>query len=110
MGQDTDPGWQGVVTATDLVACQAGSVVSRALVRKPVGTVTVFAFAAGQGLSEHTAPYDALVHVLEGEAEVTIAGTPHTVRAGQLLALPAGKAHSLRADKAFKMMLTMIRA
>lgn len=93
-----------------LVAYQEGSVVSRQVVKKETGTVTVFAFAKGEGLSEHTAPFDALVHVIDGEADVVIAGTTHRVRAGQAIVLPAGRPHSLSAPVPFKMVLTMIRA
>lgn len=95
--------------ATDLVAYQSGTVVSRTLIKKPTGTVTVFAFDAGEGLSEHTAPFDALVFALDGQAEIPIAGVPHTLTAGQILLLPAGKPHAVRALTPFKMMLTMIR-
>lgn len=93
-----------------LVAVQPGAVVSRALVNKPAGTVTLFAFDAGEGLSEHTAPYDALVHVIEGEAEVRIATSEHIVAAGHVLLLPAHVPHALHARAPFKMLLTMIRA
>jgi quercetin dioxygenase-like cupin family protein len=93
-----------------LVAYQEGSVVSRQVLKKETGTVTVFAFAAGEGLSEHTAPFDALVHVIDGEADVVIAGTTHRVKCGEAIVLPAGKPHSLAAPAPFKMVLTMIRA
>ena len=99
-----------VVVAQDLVNYQEGAVVSRTLLKREKGTVTLFAFDAGQGLSEHTAPFDALVHVLEGEAEITISGKPHRVRAGELLLMPASEPHALRALTQFKMLLTMIRA
>ena len=97
------------ITLTDLVACQEGSVVSRTLIDKKTGTLTLFAFGAGQGLSEHTAPYDAVVQVIEGTAEVSIAGTVHRVETGQLIIMPANQPHSLRAAESFKMLLTMIR-
>ena len=84
--------------------------VSREVLKKGTGTVTVFAFDAGQGLSEHTAPFDALVHVLDGEAEITIAGTARTVRAGDIIIMPANKPHALSAVQRFKMMLIMIRS
>ncbi|HJV89890.1 MAG TPA: cupin domain-containing protein [Holophagaceae bacterium] len=100
----------GVIPAADLVAFQPGAVVSRTLVKQPMGTVTAFAFAAGEGLSEHTAPFDALVMDLEGEADISIAGTPHRVTAGTLLKLPAGQPHAIKAVTPFKMMLIMIRA
>jgi quercetin dioxygenase-like cupin family protein len=95
---------------TDLVAYQEGSVVSRTLIDKKVGTVTVFAFGEGQGLSEHTAPYDVCVQILDGEAEVTIAGTVHHLAAGQMIIMPANQPHLLKAVKRFKMLLVMIRA
>ena len=93
-----------------LVEYQTGAVVSRTVVDKQVGTVTVFAFDEGQGLSEHTAPYDALVTILDGEAEVTIAGEPHRVAAGEMIIMPASHPHALRAISRFKMLLVMIRA
>jgi len=99
-----------VLTLNDLVAYQDGAVVSRTVVDRKIGTITLFAFAVGQGLSEHTAPFDAVVQVLDGEACVTIGGVEHTVRAGQLLIMPANVAHALRALQPFKMMLVMIRA
>ena len=98
------------VSAADLVAYQDGAVVSRELVRKGTGTVTAFAFDEGQGLSEHTTPFDALAHVLEGEAEIVIAGTPHRVAAGAIILMPGGQPHALRAVRRFKMILTMIRS
>jgi quercetin dioxygenase-like cupin family protein len=99
-----------VLKTADLVAYQPGAVVSRALIDKQVGTVTLFAFDQGEGLSEHTAPYDALVQVLDGEAEVTIAGAASTVKAGEMIIMPAHQPHALRAPTRFKMMLVMIRA
>lgn len=99
-----------VLTLNELVAYQEGAVVSRTVVDRKIGTLTLFAFAAGQGLSEHTAPFDAVVQVLDGEAEIAIDGEPQTVRAGQLLIMPAHRPHALRARQAFKMMLVMIRA
>jgi quercetin dioxygenase-like cupin family protein len=99
-----------VLCAAALVEYQDGSVVSREIHKKATGSVTVFAFDAGQGLSEHTAPFDAMVHILDGEAEITIAGTSRQVCAGELIIMPAGKPHSLKAVKRFKMMLIMIRS
>ena len=93
-----------------LVSFQEGSVVSRTLVDDPAGTVTLFAFDAGQGLSEHKAPYDALLHVLEGEALVTVAGNESHLGAGEGILLPAGKPHAVRASSRFKMLLTMVRS
>ncbi len=94
----------------DLVAYQEGSVVSMTLLGKKTGTVTLFAFAAGQGLSEHTAPFDAMVCVLDGVAEITIDGRPVTVRQGEMVVMPAHRPHALKAVERFKMMLTMIRS
>ncbi|MBA7673250.1 MAG: cupin domain-containing protein [Calditrichaeota bacterium] len=99
-----------VMTLTDLADYQEGSVVSRTLVKQEQGSVTLFAFDRGQGLSEHTAPFDALVQVLEGEAEVTIAGQHHRLQAGELIIMPADKPHAIKAPRRFKMLLTMIRA
>ena len=106
---------KGVVTGeklnlANLAGYQDGAVVSRTVIDKPVGTVTAFAFDAGEGLSEHRSPYDALVQVLDGEAEITIEGTVHTVGAGEIIVMPADRPHSLRAAKRFKMLLVMIRA
>ena len=93
----------------DMVAYQEGSVVSRTLIDKPTGTATLFAFGEGQGLSEHTAPFDAMVNVIDGEAEVTISGTPHRVAAGESIIMPANEPHALRAHQRFKMLLVMIK-
>ena len=94
----------------DLVAYQEGSVVSKTLVEKETGTVTLFAFDKGQGLSEHTAPFDAMVCVLDGVADITIAGKPVTVRQGEAIIMPANDPHALKATERFKMMLVMIRS
>jgi len=94
----------------DLVAYQDGSVVSKTLLEKKTGTVTLFAFDKGQGLSEHTAPFDALVCVLDGVVEISIAGNPVTVKQGEMFVMPANEPHALRAIERFKMMLTMIRS
>lgn len=93
-----------------LAQYQADSIVSRTLVNKPSGTVTLFAFAQGQSLSEHTAPYDALVQILDGRAEISIADDAFTVTQGEAIILPANKPHALHANEKFKMLLTMIRA
>jgi quercetin dioxygenase-like cupin family protein len=98
------------LTLVDLVQYQPGAVVSRTLIDKKIGTVTLFAFDDGQGLSEHTAPYDAFVQIVDGAADVTIAGTPHRVSAGQMIIMPANIPHALRAAGRFKMLLVMIRA
>jgi quercetin dioxygenase-like cupin family protein len=86
-----------------------GSVVSRTLLKRPKGNLTLFSFGAGQGLSEHTAPFDAFVYVLDGNAAVTIGGRPVPVAAGQAVLMPANVPHSLHADEPFKMLLVMIR-
>jgi quercetin dioxygenase-like cupin family protein len=93
-----------------LVEYQDGGVVSRTLVKKEKGNVTVFAFDRGQALSEHTVPYDALVQVIDGEAEITVGGTPHPVRAGEMILMPANVSHAVKATTRFKMILTMLRA
>jgi len=94
----------------DLADYQEGSVVSRTIIDKKTGTVTFFAFHEGQGLSEHTAPFDALVYLLEGEAEIVISGKAIRLKDGEMLIMPANQPHSLRAVKNFKMILTMIRS
>ena len=94
----------------DLVNYQEGSVVSRVILKRDKGNVTVFAFDAGQGLSEHTSPFDALLQAIEGEAEITVAGQPTTLRSGELILLPAEKPHAVKATTRFKMLLTMIRS
>ena len=94
----------------ELVGYQAGSVVSRVLLKQKGGNVTLFAFDAGQELSEHTAPFDALVSVLEGEVEVTISGTPLRLGTGEMVIMPANQPHALKAITPFKMVLTMIRS
>jgi quercetin dioxygenase-like cupin family protein len=98
------------VDLNGLVSYQDGSVVSRTLIDRKVGTITLFSFGAGQGLSEHTVPYDAFVQVVDGVAEVTIDGKPHQVSAGEFIIMPANIPHSLKAVEKFKMMLVMIRA
>ncbi len=95
---------------TEMVEYQEGSVVSRTLVKRKAGTVTLFAFDAGQELSEHTAPFDALVQVIDGEAEITVSGAASRVRAGEMVMLPANEPHAVSAPSRFKMMLTMIRS
>ncbi len=89
---------------------QEGSIVSRTIVDKKTGTVTFFAFDKGQGLSEHTAPFDALVYLLDGEAEIVISGKPFRVKAGEMLIMPANAPHALKAITRFKMILTMIQS
>lgn len=101
---------EGVVSLTELVQYQPRAVVSRTIVKKPTGTVTAFAVDQGEGLSEHTAPFDALVLMVEGEAEVLISAVPHRVTAGHLLRLLAGEPHALKAITPFKMILVMVKA
>ena len=93
----------------DVTQYQEHSVVSREIIRKPSGTMTVFAFDEGEGLSEHTAPFDAAVYLLEGEARITIDGEPHSVKAGEMIIMPAGKPHALKAVSRYKMLLVMIK-
>ena len=94
----------------DLADYQTGSVVSRTIINKKTGTVTFFAFDEGQSLSEHTAPFDALVHILDGEGEITISGKPFQLKAGEMIIMPANEPHALRAIQKFKMLLIMIRS
>jgi len=94
----------------DLIDYQEGSVVSRTLVDKETGTVTLFAFDENQGLSEHTAPYDAMVQVLDGEVKITISGKPVDLRKGEITIMPANQPHALAAKTRFKMLLTMIKS
>ena len=98
------------LTLVDLVQYQPGAVVSRTLIDKQIGTLTLFAFDDGQGLSEHTAPFDAFVQIVDGAADITIGGTDHRVSAGQMIIMPANIPHALRAAGPFKMLLVMIRA
>lgn len=99
-----------VMRLTDLVDYQDGAVVSREIINKKTGTVTLFAFAAGQGLSEHTAPFDALVQLLDGEADITISGKTLRLKEGEIVIMPANQPHALKAVSRFKMILTMIRS
>lgn len=99
-----------VLNVAELIGYQEGAVVSRTVADKPVGTLTVFAFDEGQGLSEHTAPYDAIVHIIDGEVDITISGNVLRTKAGEMVVMPAGQPHSLKAVTKFKMILTMIRA
>jgi len=99
-----------VVDPAALIEYQAAAVVSRTLIKKPTGTVTLFAFDEGQELSEHTAPFDAMVMVLDGRAEITISGNPMQLAAGQMVIMPADEPHALRALGQMKMMLVMVRS
>ncbi len=94
----------------NLIDYQEGSVVSRTLIDKKIGTLTLFAFHEGQGLSEHTAPFDAFVYILDGKAEIVISSKTHNVDTGEMIIMPANEPHSLKALEKFKMMLVMIRA
>ena len=91
------------------VAYADGSVVSKTLLKKDIGNITLFAFDQGQGLSEHTAPFDAVVHIIDGSAEITIGGDPQTVATGEMVIMPANVPHALQAKEKFKMLLVMIR-
>lgn len=108
--KDDEIGRAEVLRLENRVSYQEGSVVSREIIRKPTGTVTIFAFDAGQGLSEHTAPFDALVYIVNGEAEVKVSGVDHNLQEGMMMILPANQPHALRAIKRFKMLLVMIRS
>ena len=98
------------VRLADLVDYQVNAVVSREIINKNTGTVTLFAFDKGQGLSEHTAPFDALVHLLDGEADITISGKTLRLKEGEMVIMPANQPHALKAVIRFKMILTMIRS
>jgi quercetin dioxygenase-like cupin family protein len=113
------PTSQGVPTMTDAIAVhsladlvdyQEASIVSKALIKQPAGNVTLFAFDRGEELSEHTSPYDALVYVLDGVAEIIISGQPYLVRAGEMIIMPADEPHALTAVEPFKMLLVMIKS
>ncbi len=99
-----------VVRLNELIEYQEDSVVSRTLLNKETGTLTLFAFDKGQGLSEHTAPFDALVSLLDGEAEINISGKPFSLKQGEMIIMPANEPHALKAVKQFKMILTMIKS
>jgi quercetin dioxygenase-like cupin family protein len=98
-----------VSALSELAEYQEGAVVSKTLIKKKTGTVTVFAFDEGEGLSEHTAPFDAMVCVLDGEAEITVSGKPYILKKDEMIIMPADQPHSLKAIKRFKMMLIMIK-
>ena len=99
-----------ILSIADLIGYQEGAIVSRVILKAEAGSVTLFAFDAGQELSEHTAPFDALVHVLDGEAEIRISGQPFHLKTGEAILMPADQPHAVKATKPFKMLLTMIRA
>jgi quercetin dioxygenase-like cupin family protein len=98
-----------VLKIKSLAEYQDHSVVSREIIRKPSGTMTVFAFDKGEGLSEHVAPFDAAVYLLEGEAEIHIEGKPYSVKEGEMMIMPANKPHALKALTRYKMLLVMIK-
>lgn len=98
-----------VLDVDGLVAYSAGAVVSRTLIKRDTGSVTVFSFDKGEGLSEHTAPFDALVHVLDGAAEISVGGVVHRVKQGQMIVMPGGTPHALKAIERFKMILFLAR-
>ena len=100
-----------VIDVEGLIEYQEGSVVSMEVIKKEFGTVTLFAFDKGQGLSEHSAPFDAMVQIIDGEAEITLGGVPHTVKKGEMLIMPANVPHALQAvNGPYKMILTMIKS
>ena len=100
-----------VIDVEGLIEYQEGSVVSMEVIKKELGTVTLFAFDKGQGLSEHSAPFDAMVQIIDGEAEITLAGEPHTVKKGEMLIMPANVPHALQAvNGPYNMILTMIKS
>jgi quercetin dioxygenase-like cupin family protein len=99
-----------VLKVEDLLEYQEGAVVSREIIRKETGTVTIFAFDKGEGLSEHTAPFDAMVQVIDGKAEITISGKKNVLERGDMIIMPADDPHALHAMERFKMVLTMIRS
>ncbi len=108
--EDADKLLGQALKSVDLISYQEGSIVSRTIIDKDTGTLTLFAFDEGQGLSEHTAPFDALVYLLDGEAEVTISGKPLNLKEGEMVIMPANQPHALRAMRRFKMMLVMIKS
>ena len=99
-----------VLKTADLIEYQNGSVVSREIIKKDTGTVTIFAFDKGEGLSEHTAPFDAMVQIIDGKAEITISGNKNVLEAGEMIIMPANEPHALKALEKYKMDLTMIRS
>ena len=108
--KNNDMLFEQAASLTELVNYQAGSIVSRTLIDKTTGTLTLFAFDKGQGLSEHTAPFDALVFIIDGVAEVIISGKSVMVKRGEIIIMPANEPHALKAISKFKMMLTMIKS
>ncbi|UCD06737.1 MAG: cupin domain-containing protein [candidate division WOR-3 bacterium] len=99
-----------VLALQNIIEYQTNAVVSSEIMNKKTGTVTVFAFDRGQGLSEHTAPFDALVYIFDGASEITISGKRHTLRAGEMIVMPANEPHALKAVERFKMLLVMLKS
>lgn len=99
-----------IIDLTNLMNYQTGSVVSREILKKSNGSITVFAFDKDGGLSEHTAPFDAVAHIIDGEAEIKVSGKSHNLKKGEMIIMPAGEPHSLKALDKFKMILTMIKS
>lgn len=97
------------IRLAELLAYQEGAVVSRTIVKNPAGTVTLFAFDRGEGLSEHTAPFDAMVHIVDGAAKITVSGTAYNLTAGDVIVMPRNEPHALHASERFKMLLVMIK-
>lgn len=110
MPEESRPGFGREVKLSSLVDVQPGAVVSREVISKPQGTVSIFAFDEGEGLSEHAAPFDALVYAVEGRVRITLGGEPHEVGEGEMIIMPAGVPHALTALTPFKMMLVLVRA
>ncbi len=98
-----------VLKLKDMIDYQEGSIVSKTIIDRETGTVTLFAFDEGQGLSEHTAPYDAMVYAIEGDVEITISGKPYHLKEGDMIVMPANEPHALKALSRFKMLLVMVR-
>ena len=98
------------VNLNGMITYQRGSVVSRTLIKKQTGTVTLFAFDQGQALSEHTTPFDAIAHIIDGEAEITVSGKVSHVKAGEIILMPANEPHALKAVKKYKMLFIMIKS
>lgn len=99
-----------VQNLAEMIEYQKSSVVSKTIIDKMAGTVTLFAFAEGQGLSEHTAPFDAMVYLVDGEADVTVSGKPHRLKQGDMIIMPANDPHALKAITKFKMLLVMVKS
>jgi quercetin dioxygenase-like cupin family protein len=107
MAENKNPTVQNL---SDMLLVQSGAVVSKTIVNQKTGTITLFAFGEGEGLSEHAAPYDAYVEVVEGDLEITISGHPYTLAKGDMIIMPANEPHALKAISAVKMLLVMIRS